>query len=266
MSSLRQLIKENIEIAQGKRQPKPPVNPLVTIGLSDAILNLPIPPESLYKIVMSYLRQLIGQIHPDANQTTESPEVVAIREAADQLKDVATFRIALTEFRTIRNEAKRERQVLVDANKVLCDKISALEDRLDPAKEHSLKARAEQLTQRSMELVREENAQRAAHANFACFMGRLLYPLKEGVERMEVPIRRLHRYISKEHYNPDSVYKTCHVILERWKMPGLHSLEASIDAMKDWADMVPGAWNNMLRLKKEEEEKAREMERATRPH
>jgi hypothetical protein len=89
------------------------VNPLVTIGLTESILDLNLTEDQMYSAVRSYARQLSAQVHPDRQQTNISPErQMQIIEAFDFLQDQDNFLLALTDFKNLKAEDRRESRLL----------------------------------------------------------------------------------------------------------------------------------------------------------
>ncbi len=87
-------------------------NPFVTIGLSPAILNLPLNDKQLFKIVHSYARQLVAAIHPDNNDKADNLATnntrTRIMAAFDWLNNERTFLYALDEFKTLKSLERDE--------------------------------------------------------------------------------------------------------------------------------------------------------------
>jgi hypothetical protein len=113
MSDFAQTIREKLEKATGKRLPWGDVNPLVVIGLTEAILDLGLNEEQMYPVVRSFLRQLAAQVHPDRNpknvSVSRQQEILA---ALNYLDDRESFSRALDHFRTLKAEDRREIKLL----------------------------------------------------------------------------------------------------------------------------------------------------------
>jgi hypothetical protein len=90
-------------------------NPLVTIGLTHAILSLKVTDKHLFRIVRSYVRQLAAAVHPDSagpSPTTQVHEYRKIMAAFEFLDNESNFLTALDEFRTLKAEDQHEITIL----------------------------------------------------------------------------------------------------------------------------------------------------------
>jgi len=91
-------------------------NPLVIIGLTEAILDLGLTEEQLHFAVRSYCRQLAAQVHPD-----RSPDNISAKRqeqilgAFNVIDDIKKFSIALKEFKNLKAEDRSELRVLRDS-------------------------------------------------------------------------------------------------------------------------------------------------------
>ena len=109
-------------------------NPLVTIGLTQAILSLRVTDEQLFKIVRGYLKQLAAAKHPDSGseadgmRVQESQETIddraKIMEAFEFLDDWKVFQKALDEFKIL---SSAERSELAGVRAALRDTRGKLE-------------------------------------------------------------------------------------------------------------------------------------------
>ncbi len=89
------------------------INPLVVMGLTEAILDLEVSEDQLHKIVRSFARQLSAQVHPDKAPNQEVTErQKSIIAAFDFIDDEETFRVALKDFRNLKAEDRKENQAL----------------------------------------------------------------------------------------------------------------------------------------------------------
>ncbi len=104
------------------------VNPLVIIGLTEAILDLGLTEEQMYAVIRSYGRQLVGQVHPDRNPANFSADRQRqIIEAFVFLDDPGKFSLALADFKNIRAEERRESKILRGTVSALRRQISSFE-------------------------------------------------------------------------------------------------------------------------------------------
>ncbi len=99
-------------------------NPLMTLGLSPAILGLGLSDDELFDFVHRIARDLVVRFHPDRRAGERTPEQVRFSDAFRVIKDRAVFDKALEEFR---RTAGQEREELLDARSTLRTRTSALE-------------------------------------------------------------------------------------------------------------------------------------------
>jgi len=93
----------------GPSRPAWGMNPLVAIGLSEALFDLGLSTDQLYAAVRSYVRQLLAQVHPDRRpENVTAARQAQIMDAFGQIDDRAVFVEALAEFRELRIEDRRE--------------------------------------------------------------------------------------------------------------------------------------------------------------
>lgn len=113
MNSFADSLRERLEKATGKGPPWGDVNPLVMIGLTEAILDLGLTEEQMYPAVRGFLRQLAAQVHPDRNPVNvSSSRQQQILDALNYLDDRENFSRALDHFRTLKAEDRREVKIL----------------------------------------------------------------------------------------------------------------------------------------------------------
>jgi hypothetical protein len=106
-------LKMRVETALGQASPSGEVNPLVVIGLTQAMLELKLTEDQMYNVVHSYARQLATQIHPDRNPKNVNEENQRrIFEAFETLKDRTQFARALQEFRSLKAGDRSEINIL----------------------------------------------------------------------------------------------------------------------------------------------------------
>ncbi|MEI6843542.1 MAG: hypothetical protein WCK48_03510 [bacterium] len=109
-------LREELEKVTGgvkKDSPWGEVNPLVIIGLTEAILDLGLSEDQTYAVIRSYGRQLSAQVHPDRNPTNISAERQRqIIGAFVLLDNRENFSLALADFKNIRAEDRRESKIL----------------------------------------------------------------------------------------------------------------------------------------------------------
>ncbi len=111
-----------------KTAPWGEVNPLITIGLTEAILDLGLTEDQIYAVIRSYGRQLAAQVHPDRNAFNISAERQRqIIGAFVFLDDRQKFSLALADFRTIKADDRRESKILRMTVRALRDQITVLE-------------------------------------------------------------------------------------------------------------------------------------------
>jgi len=107
------------------------VNPLVVIGLTEAILDLNLGEEKIHKVVKSFVRQLAAQVHPDRNPADENYDrQQQIMKALDYLGNDENFSLALDHFRNLKAEDRREMGVLRQRLTMLQRSTGDLEERL----------------------------------------------------------------------------------------------------------------------------------------
>ncbi len=105
-------LKKSVQVTLGKDSDWG-VNPLVVIGLTEAMLDLELTEEQMFKAVRGYVRQLAGQIHPDqANSRISVERQRQIFEAFEVLDDRRRFSKALEEFRLLKSEDRKEIRIL----------------------------------------------------------------------------------------------------------------------------------------------------------
>lgn len=105
-------LKKDVQVALGKGSDWD-VNPLVVIGLTEAMLDLELTEEQMFKAVRGYVRQLASQIHPDQNASKISDERRGqIFQAFEVLDDRERFSRALAEFRLLKSEDRKEIRLL----------------------------------------------------------------------------------------------------------------------------------------------------------
>ncbi len=127
-----QSLKAQVEKALGQKSVWGDVNPLVIIGLTEAILDLGLSEDQIYSVVHSYGRQLAAQVHPDRPQPNVSSERQGqILSAFDVLNDRDNFAKALAEFRTIKAEDRREVRLLVQTLAALRHQIAGYETQFE---------------------------------------------------------------------------------------------------------------------------------------
>ncbi|MGD0977402.1 MAG: hypothetical protein ABR875_03890 [Minisyncoccia bacterium] len=118
--------RNEIETALGEKRFT--INPLVSIGLTESILTLGLNDDQLFRIIRSYIRQLVAQIHPDRTGREPSPEQKSFLDAFNLLDDRETFKLALTEFKNLKAEDRKESRILKQANTSLRKRISQTEE------------------------------------------------------------------------------------------------------------------------------------------
>lgn len=116
MDQFIQSLKAQVEKAFGQKPPWGDVNPLVVIGLTEAILDLGLTKDQIYAVIRSYGRQLAAQVHPDRKPENVSPERQRqILGAFEVLDNQEYFTNALAQFKNLRAEDRREVRILSQA-------------------------------------------------------------------------------------------------------------------------------------------------------
>lgn len=106
-------LKKRVEHSLGQGPAWGEVNPLVVIGLTEAMLDLELTEEQMYKAVRGYVRQLASQIHPDRQTKNVSEKRrQQIFQAFEILDDRRQFSKALSEFRSLKSEDRKETRML----------------------------------------------------------------------------------------------------------------------------------------------------------
>lgn len=150
MDAFTQSLRAQLEKATGQAPPWGDVNPLVVIGLTEAILDLGLTEDQIYSVIRSYRRQLAAQVHPDRNPANFSPKrQKQILGAFDLLDDRQNFSRALAHFKTLRSEDRRETKILGQALTALRQQLSGFESQFD-----ALKTEKEQLSTERQEYER----------------------------------------------------------------------------------------------------------------
>lgn len=113
MGSFTQDLKAQLEEAAGQAPPWGDVNPLVVIGLTEAVLDLGLTEDQIHAVIRSYGKQLAAQVHPDRKPVNVSAERQRqIIGAFDLLDSRENFTRALAHFKTLRAEDRREVKIL----------------------------------------------------------------------------------------------------------------------------------------------------------
>lgn len=124
-----QSLKRQVEKALGQAPSWGDINPLVVIGLTEAVLDLGLTEDQIYAAIRSYGRQLAAQVHPDRKPDNVTPErqhqILAAFEVVDSRE---RFNRALADFKNIRAEDRRESRILGQAVRVLRDRLSDFEN------------------------------------------------------------------------------------------------------------------------------------------
>ena len=174
-------LKHQINIALGGKADWD-TNPLVVIGLTESILGLGLTEDQIYNIVRSYGRQLAAQVHPDRKNNLSFDRQKQIIEAFDLLDNKEIFSKALSEFRNIRAEDRRESTIL--RNTLNQKKIE-----IDRFNEERLKL------ERSAKALEEE---RAAYNKLKLEEPLVLPEMKTIIERQNDDIRLLRQELKTQ--------------------------------------------------------------------
>jgi hypothetical protein len=125
-------LRKKLEEASGQTPPWGDINPLVVIGLTEAILDLGLNEDQIYSVIRSYGRQLAAQVHPDKQPANFSPERQRqILGAFDILDNRENFTRALTHFRTLKAEDRRETRILQQSLSAFRHQVSGFESQFE---------------------------------------------------------------------------------------------------------------------------------------
>jgi hypothetical protein len=113
-----------------KSAPWGEVNPLVIIGLTEAVLETGVTPDGIYRAIRAYSRQLAADVSPDRNPNVSKERLSQIMAAFNYLDDRDNFDRALADFKNIRAEDRREVRILSKTVRVLRSQISDFESNL----------------------------------------------------------------------------------------------------------------------------------------
>lgn len=151
--------KRMTSIAKGSSEGGKETNPLVVIGLSDAILALPLNDEQLHAAVRNYSRRMAGFQNEQLDQANpafrlETPEQKARRlqvyEAHSRIDDFNDFQKALKEFKELYAEGVIEENLLRAQSQRVREIKVELQAKLD-----AIELREMQLNERDGQLKRE---------------------------------------------------------------------------------------------------------------
>lgn len=104
------------------------VNPLVLIGLTEAILDLGLSEQELHATVRSYARQLSAQVHPDRGLAHSESQQKEIIGAFNAIEEFENFRACLTEFKNTRAEDRHEIGLLRAQLQRMRERFAGIED------------------------------------------------------------------------------------------------------------------------------------------
>jgi uncharacterized protein YoxC len=99
------------------------LNPLVLIGLTEAILDLGLSEQQLHAAVRSYSRQLSAQVHPDRAHGFTKQRQQEIIGAFNAIDNFELFCICLIDFKNAQAEERHEIGVLREAVKQLRERV-----------------------------------------------------------------------------------------------------------------------------------------------
>lgn len=109
MGSFARQLRKDFEAAPPWGQ----INPLVIIGLTEAVLDLGLTEDQLYNSVRSFARQLSAQVHPDRNPANISLDrQKQIIGAFDFIDHRENFSMALSDFKELKAEDRHENRLL----------------------------------------------------------------------------------------------------------------------------------------------------------
>ncbi len=152
MNGFARSLRANLEKATNQGPPWGDANPLVVIGLTEAILELGLTESQIYPVVRSFVRQLAAQVHPDRKPVNVSADRQReIMEALDFLDDQDHFVMALKDFRELKAEDRHETSMLRKTVTFLRDEIARHEQEkvfLEDAKKLLEKERADFLREK----------------------------------------------------------------------------------------------------------------------
>jgi hypothetical protein len=130
MSSFGRDLKRRVGEALGKGEAWGDVNPLIVIGLTEAMLDLGLNEEQMYKIVRSYVKQLAAQVHTDKQAGNVSEDRQRnIFQAFEVLDSRENFSRALSEFRSMKSWERKELKILREAHTAVRGKLTELQSK-----------------------------------------------------------------------------------------------------------------------------------------
>ncbi len=136
MDNFTRELKASIGKALGQTLPWGDVNPLVVIGLTEAVLDLGLTEDQIYAVIKSYGRQLAAQVHPDRKPENVSPERQRqILGAFGILDSRDDFIKALAHFKTLRAEDRRETKILSQAIRAERKRVAGFESQAQAIKD-----------------------------------------------------------------------------------------------------------------------------------
>lgn len=105
------------------------INPIVIIGLTESVLDLGVSEDGLYKAIRAYSRQIAAFVSPDRTKNVTKERLDQVMFAFNYLDDRANYDKALSDFRTLKAEDRREIRILRETVKSLRHQIHDLESR-----------------------------------------------------------------------------------------------------------------------------------------
>ncbi|MBA3733266.1 J domain-containing protein [Patescibacteria group bacterium] len=168
---------KSLKMALGQGSTSWDINPLIVIGLTEAMLDLRLSEDQMYAAVHSYVRQLASQVHPDRTQSTNVSEERRrqIFDAFEILDDRGKFLLALAEFRSLKSSDRNEVNILRGALHTARERLNAYQ-----GKEVYLSQGASKLTRQREEFEKEEKKRRQVEPNLRAEVSRLTRRVKRS--------------------------------------------------------------------------------------
>lgn len=128
-----QSLREQVQKASGQDvQPWGYINPLVVIGLTESVLDSGATEEGIFRAIRAYSRQLAADVSPDRNPTAVSQDRLAeIMQAFNYLDNRDNFRRALSDFKILKAEDRRESRLLSQTLSIVKKRLSEFEAQAD---------------------------------------------------------------------------------------------------------------------------------------
>lgn len=193
MDLFAQNLRSQMQKAFGQKLPWGDVNPLVVIGLTEAILDLELTEGQMYAIIRSYGRQLAAQIHPDRKPTNVSLERQGqILNAFNFLDNNENFVKALSDFRNFKADDRREVKILTKTVSALRRQIEGFESQIWQIREER-----ENLEKERLELKKEWLRYERHKKKEPLFVPKLLAKVRQLKEDNDILEARVRNFVAK---------------------------------------------------------------------